>query len=440
MDSFQDLFQLACQYCQQNLSEVAYNLWIRDIEPRTFDGSVASLYVTSEFKKNILEEKYLSLLKDAFASVVGFEVEVKLLCPGDGASAPQGAAPQQQEEEEPGEYAYTFDTFIVGANNKFAHAASWAVATNPANSYNPLFIYGNSGLGKTHLINAICEEIRKNCPDFHIMYVKGEVFTNELIMAIRNNTTQEFREKYRLVDVLAVDDVQFIGGKESTQEEFFHTFNELYEGGKQILLTSDRPPKEIKTLEDRLRTRFEWGLLADIQPPDYETRIAIIRRKAELLQIEIPDDVAEYIANRLKNNIRQLEGVVKRLKALHQMMGTPPSILTAQSFIKEVLNDHQPIPMTVERIINEVARTYSVSGDDIRSVKRSSAISTARQVAMYIVREVTQMSMAAIGEEFGNRDHSTVVYAIRHIEARMEKDNHFKETVDDIIKNIRATS
>ena len=259
MDSFQDLFQLACQYCQQNLSEVAYNLWIRDIEPRTFDGSVASLYVTSEFKKNILEEKYLSLLKDAFASVVGFEVEVKLLCPGDGASAPQGAAPQQQEEEEPGEYAYTFDTFIVGANNKFAHAASWAVATNPANSYNPLFIYGNSGLGKTHLINAICEEIRKNCPDFHIMYVKGEVFTNELIMAIRNNTTQEFREKYRLVDVLAVDDVQFIGGKESTQEEFFHTFNELYEGGKQILLTSDRPPKEIKTLEDRLRTRFEWG-------------------------------------------------------------------------------------------------------------------------------------------------------------------------------------
>lgn len=437
MDSFQDLFQLACQYCQQNLSEVAYNLWIRDIEPRAFDGSVASLYVTSEFKKNILEEKYLPLLKEAFATVVGFEVEVKLLCPGDGVPA----APQPgSQEEEAGEYAYTFDTFIVGANNKFAHAASWAVATNPANSYNPLFIYGGSGLGKTHLIRAICEEIQKNHPEFHIIYTKGEVFANELINAIQTHATQEFREKYRLVDLLAVDDVQFIGGKESTQEEFFHTFNELYEGGKQILLTSDRPPKEIKTLEDRLRTRFEWGLLADIQPPDYETRIAIIRRKAELLQIQIPDDVVEYIANRLKNNIRQLEGVVKRLKALHQMMGTPPSILTAQSSIKEVLSDHQPIPMTVERIINEVARTYSVSGDDIRSVKRSSSVSTARQVAMYIVREVTQMSMAAIGEEFGNRDHSTVVYAIRHIENKMTKDTHFKETVDDIIKNIRATS
>ena len=436
MDSFQDLFQLACEYCQQHLSEVAYNLWIRDIEPKSFDGSVACLSVTSEFKKNILEEKYLSLLKEAFASVVGFDVEIKLLCPGSGAAAPPPAPPP----EDPGEYAYTFETFIVGPNNKFAHAASWAVATNPAKSYNPLFIYGDSGLGKTHLINAICEEIKVNRPAFHVLYVKGEEFTNELITAIRNNTTQEFHQKYRQVDVLAVDDIQFIGGKESTQEEFFHTFNELYESGRQIILTSDRPPKEIKTLELRLRSRFEWGLLADIQPPDYETRIAIIRRKAELLQIQIPDDVAEYIANRLKNNIRQLEGVVKRLKAFHQLMGSTPSILTAQSAIKEVLSDHQPIPMTVERIITEVARTYGVSGDDIRSSKRSSTISTARQVAMYIVREVTQMSMAAIGEEFGNRDHSTVVYATRQVERRMEKDTHFKETVDDIIKNIRATA
>ena len=437
MDSFADLFQLACQYCQQHLSEVAYNLWIRDIEPKSFDGSVASLYVTSEFKKNILEEKYLPLLKEAFAGVVGFDVEIRLLSPGDGG---EPAAPAAKGQEDPGEYAYTFDTFIVGPNNKFAHAASWAVATNPANSYNPLFIYGGAGLGKTHLINAICEEIRANRPAYHILYVKGEEFTNELITAIRNNTTQEFHQKYRQVDVLAVDDIQFIAGKESTQEEFFHTFNELYESGRQIILTSDRPPKEIKTLEDRLRTRFEWGLLADIQPPDYETRIAIIRRKAELLHIQIPDDVAEYIANRLKNNIRQLEGVVKKLKAFHQLMGSTPSILTAQSAIKDVLSDHQPIPMTVERIITEVARTYGVSGDDIRSSKRSSTISTARQVAMYIVREVTQMSMAAIGEEFGNRDHSTVVYATRQVEKRMEKDTHFKETVDDIIKNIRASS
>lgn len=435
MDSFQDLFDLACQYCRQHLSEVAYNLWIRDIEPKNFDGSVASLYVTSQFKKNILEEKYLPLLREAFSAVVGFDIDVRLLSPEDCGG--ESKAPPQ---EETGEYAYTFDTFIVGPSNKFAHAASWAVATNPANSYNPLFIYGGSGLGKTHLINAVCEEIRENHPAFTILYVKGEEFTNELITAIRNGTTQQFHEKYRQADVLAVDDVQFIAGKESTQEEFFHTFNELYQGSKQIILTSDRPPKEIKTLEDRLRTRFEWGLLADIQPPDYETRIAIIHRKAELIHINIPDDVAEYIANRLKNNIRQLEGVVNRLKAFQQLIGSPPSILTAQSAIKDILNDHQPIPMTVERIVTEVARTYAVSGEDIRSGKRSSTISTARQVAMYIVREVTQMPMSAIGEEFGNRDHSTVVYATKQVEKRMEKDSHYRETVEDIIKNIRATS
>ena len=435
MDSFEDLFQLACQYCQQHLSEVAYNLWIRDIEPKSFDGSVACLYVTSQFKKNILEEKYLPLLREAFAAVVGFDIEIRLMCPEDC-----GSAPPPPPQEETGEYAYTFDTFIVGPSNKFAHAASWAVASNPANSYNPLFIYGGSGLGKTHLINAVCEEIKKNNPGFTILSVKGEEFTNELITAIRNGTTQQFHAKYRQADVLAVDDVQFIAGKESTQEEFFHTFNELYQSSKQIILTSDRPPKEIKTLEDRLRTRFEWGLLADIQPPDYETRIAIIHRKAELIHIHIPDDVAEYIANKLKNNIRQLERVVNRLKAFQQLIGSPPSILTAQSAIKDILNEHQPIPMTVERIVTEVARTYSVTGEDIRSGKRSSTISTARQVAMYIVREITQMSMSTIGEEFGNRDHSTVVYATKQVEKRMERDSHYRETVEDIIKNIKATS
>jgi chromosomal replication initiator protein len=437
MDSFQDVFDLACQYCQQHLSEVAYNLWIKDIEPVDFDGSVASLYVSSEFKKNILEEKYLPLLKEALATVLGFEVEVRFT---SGESKKPAPAPLPTEDLG-GDYAYTFDTFIVGPSNKFAHAASWAVATNPANSYNPLFIYGGSGLGKTHLICAICEEIKRTRPNFNILYVKGEEFTNELISAIANKSPQDtraFHEKYRMADVLAVDDIQFIGGKESTQEEFFHTFNELYQNGKQIILTSDRPPKEIKTLEERLRTRFEWGLLADIQPPDYETRIAIIRRKAELLNIQVPDDVAEYIANRLKNNIRQLEGAVKKLKAYQQLAGSPPSILIAQSAIKDILSDHQPIPMTVERIITEVARTYGVAAEDIRSQKRSSAISVARQVSMYIVREVTQMSMSSIGEEFGNRDHSTVVYAIRQVQKTMEKDTHFKETVDDIVKNIRA--
>ncbi len=445
MNSFQEVFEMACRYCQEDLSEVAYNLWIKDIEPVRFDGTTAYLFVRSDFKKSIVEEKYLPLLKKSMAKAFGFDVDVVIDCDEQqnpapaftgGDSQPAGGVPSSN-----GEYDYTFSTFIVGPSNKFAHAASWAVANKPAQAYNPLFIYGQSGLGKTHLMYAICDEIRQNHPEYNIIYVKGEEFTNELINAIAQNDareTQAFHERYRSADVLAMDDVQFIGGKESTQEEFFHTFNTLFHAGKQIILTSDRPPKEIKTLEDRLRTRFEWGLLADIQPPDYETRIAIIRRKAELLGIDIPEDVAEYVANRLKNNIRQLEGVVKKLKAYKQLAGTSPTILIAQSAIKDILSDHQPIPMTVERIITEVARTYGVSPEDIRSSKRSSNISVARQVSMYIVREVTGMSMSAIGDEFGGRDHSTVVYATQQVQKMMEKDTRFRETVGDIIKNIRA--
>ncbi|MEG2073517.1 MAG: chromosomal replication initiator protein DnaA [Angelakisella sp.] len=443
MDSFREVFDLACKYCRAELSEVAYNLWIADIDPIGFDGSTVYLFIRTEFKKSIVEEKYLPLLGSAFESVLGFPVEIKFSCE-ETLAAP---IPEPGEEPAPyvpgalpfgGEYEYTFDTFIVGSSNKFAHAASWAVASNPAKAYNPLFIYGDSGLGKTHLVCAICEEVKKNNPTFNILYVKGEEFTNELINAISHHETNTFHEKYRAADMLAVDDIQFIGGKESTQEEFFHTFNTLFHGGKQIVLTSDRPPKEIKTLEDRLRTRFEWGLLADIQAPDFETRVAIIRRKAELLNFVIPDDVSEYIANRLKNNIRQLEGVVKKMKAYKQLAGSNPTILLAQSAIKDILSDHQPLPMTVDRIITEVARTYGVTPEEVRSSKRSSMISVARQVAMYIIREVTPMSMADIGEEFNNRDHSTVVYACQQVQKNMVKDSHYKETVDDIVKNIRT--
>ena len=336
-----------------------------------------------------------------------------------------------------GEYAYTFDTFIVGSSNKFAHAAAMAVATNLSSNYNPLFIHGPSGLGKTHLLMAICNEVNRNHPDLKILYVQGEEFTNELIDAIRNENTAGFHDKYRSADVLLVDDIQFIAGKESTQEEFFHTFNTLWQAGKQIVLTSDRPPREIRTLEERLRTRFEWGLMADISAPDFETRIAIIRRKAELLDFEIPDDVAQYIANRIKSNIRQLEGAVKKLKAYKLMIGASPSIALAQNAIKDILNDNQPVAITVERIIDEVSRTFGVSSADIRSNRRTAAISNARQVAIYIVREVTQMSMAAIGQEFGGRDHSTIVYANSQVEKQMASDRKYKETIEDIIKNIR---
>ena len=460
MESFKELFEMVKEYTRQyvidshELSEIAYQVWIKSLEPVSFDGNTAVLFIKAEFMKKIVEEKYLGLLNRAFEAVVGFPVQIEIRCETSGQSdRSEGTASVQTSSASPvlpsysqeeidmnsqgGEYEYTFSTFIVGSSNKFAQAACRAVAQNPANAYNPLFIYGGSGLGKTHLLYAIAAEIKENRPNTNVIYVKGEEFTNELIAAIGAESTKEFHDKYRQADVLLVDDIQFIGGKESTQEEFFHTFNSLYQAGKQIVLTSDRPPKEIKTLEERLRTRFEWGLIADIQPPDFETRIAIIKRKAELLDLDIPNVVEEYIANHVKNNIRQLEGVVKKLNAYNKLAQTPPSILLAQSAIREILTDNQPIPVTVERIISEVGRTFGVSAEDIRSSKRSSQISNARQIAMYVIREITQMSMAAIGNEFGDRDHSTVVYATGQVVKNMKQDTKYKETVEDIIKNIR---
>lgn len=333
MDSFAELFALVLDLCKNQISDVAFNLWLKDIIPLRLEGSAAFLQVNSEFKMNIIREKYTSILKSAFETTLGFPVDVIITCETPQPAEKPAGPPPSDAAAVNGEYDYTFDTFIVGSSNKFAHAASLAVAANPANAYNPLFIYGGSGLGKTHLLYAICAEIRKNRPNYNIIYVKGDEFANDIITAIRDQRTAEFRERYRKADVLLVDDIQFIGGKESTQEEFFHTFNTLYESNKQIVLASDRPPKEIKTLEDRLRTRFEWGLLADIQIPDFETRIAIIRRKAQLLDIQMPDDVAEYIANRLKTNIRQLEGTVKKLKAYKLLQGTNPSIKIGRAHV-----------------------------------------------------------------------------------------------------------
>ena len=449
MESFTEVFSMVTSLCQKEISDTAYNLWIACIEPVGFDGKTATLYVRSPFQRKIILEKYLTLLEKSFENVLGFHIDIQILSEESGPTAAAAAAklygdelPQLTNDEvekstQGGEYAYTFDTFIVGQSNKFAHAASIAVATNPSGTYNPLFIHGGSGLGKTHLLGAICSEITNSHPEMNIIYVQGEEFTNELINAIKTETTYAFHEKYRKADVLLVDDIQFIGGKESTQEEFFHTFNSLYQDGKQIVLTSDRPPREIKTLEERLRTRFEWGLMADVSPPDFETRIAIIRRKAELLRFDVPDDVAEYIANRIKNNIRQLEGAVKKLKAYQLMVGASPSISIAQNAIKDILNDNQPVAITVERIVEEVGRTFGVMPADIRSNKRAAQISLARQVSVYVVREITQMSMAAIGAEFGGRDHSTIVYAVNQMDKMMANDKKFRETVEDIIKNIR---
>ena len=444
MDSFEELFSMVKEYCKTQMTEVAYKIWIKDIAPVSFDNDSVVLGVSSDFKKNIVTEKYKALLSKGFEQTLGFPVEVNIEVADDDSQKQPEPVPEVQGVKnvspllDSGDYDYTFDTFIVGSSNKFAHAAALAVATHDTRNYNPLFIHGDSGLGKTHLLFAIMNEVKNRKPNSFVVYVKGEQFTNELIAAIKNQTTPEFREKYRKADYLLVDDIQFIAGRDSTQEEFFHTFNTLYESGKQIVLTSDRPPKEIKTLEDRLRTRFEMGLMADIQPADFETRIAIIQRKAELLHMDMPLDVEEYIANNLKSNIRQLEGAVKNIKANSLIYENKPvTILMAQNAIRDILNDSQPVPVTIGKIITEVARTFNVSEQDIKSNKRAANISRARQVAMYVIKDITQMSMAAIGDEFGGRDHSTVVYAISQTEKAMKTDSRLRETIEDITKNVK---
>ncbi|MCI6639433.1 MAG: chromosomal replication initiator protein DnaA [Pygmaiobacter massiliensis] len=436
MDSFDEVFTAVKEYCRERLAEATYRVFIQDLTPLSFEGGVVTISARTDFLKKIVDERYQPLIKDGFRTLLGFDVDLEFVVPKAAAAAAAESVPVPAAPA--GSYAFTFENFIVGSTNRFAHAAAQAVAANPSGAYNPLVIYGDSGLGKTHLLNAIRIEISRNFPDYNIVYVDGEAFTNEIISAIRNSSTADFHQKYRAADVLFVDDIQFIAGKESTQEEFFHTFNTLYNAGKQIVLATDRPPKEIKSLEDRIRTRMEWGLIADIQPPDFETRVAIIRRKADLLGLDISDEVAEYIANNLKNNIRQLEGAVKKLNAYYTLEGIPPVVGAAQNAIKDILSESQPVPVTIEKIISEVARTYNISPADIRSMKRSSNVSEARQTSMYAIQEITGMTRQEIGREFGGRDHSTVVYAIKQVKKQMEKDPRYKEVVEDIIKNART--
>lgn len=438
MDSFNDAWELICSYCQSKITDVAYKTWISRITPYKldFDNNTAYLIVPNDFHRQTINRCYLPLLNEAFEAIFQNRFIISLKTPEEA----DIAAPEKKETTSEGisNYEFTFDTFIVGSSNKFAHAACLAVATNPSKAYNPLFLYGNSGLGKTHLLYAIGNEIKKNNPEMNICYIKGDDFTNELIESLRLSKMHEFRKKYRNADVLLVDDVQFIGGKESTQEEFFHTFNALHEAHKQIVLTSDRPPKEIRTLEDRLRTRFEQDLIADIQPPDFETRIAIIKRKAELIDIELSNEICEFIAKKLKANIRQLEGTVKKLKAKSLLNNEKPTLTSVQEVISDVLNNDVPPEVTVERIIDEVARTYGVKPEGIRSQKNKSAnISMARHIAIYITREMTTLTVTSIGEEFGGRHYSTVIYSLQKVEKMIQKDSKVKELIDDTIKNIR---
>lgn len=436
MDSFNETWNQITDYCKENVTEVAYKTWFERIEPVSidFDNKTVILSVPNDFHKQTIEKFYKPIIDEALKGLFGTTVEIELSVANEDIKK----TTINNENEENTDYELTFDNFVVASSNRFAHAAAQAVAAQPGKQhYNPLFIYGNSGLGKTHLLKAISKEIHKNFSDYNIVYIKGDEFTNEMIEAIRSSTTAVFHEKYRYADVFLVDDIQFIGGKGTSQEEFFHTFNTLYESNKQIILTSDRPPKEILALEDRLKTRFEWGLTADIQPPNFETRIAIILRKAESIGITIPENVCDYIAGKLKNNIRQLEGAVKKVKAFHVLEKMPINISTAQLAISDIINNNQPTPVTVEKIVEEVGRTFGVTSEDIYSQNRKATISSARQIAMYIVKEITQISMVEIGEKFGGRDHSTVVYAIKQVDEKIKTDTDIKAKISDITKNIR---
>lgn len=415
------------------LSPTVISTWFDDAEVVELTDQKLVLYSPSEFRKDIIETRCATYIQDAMQELFDMKVEVQVLTTDEmEAYRTKGKKPSFIEYNP----QFTFDRFVVGPSNRFAHAAAIAVANKPAEAYNPLFIYGPSGLGKTHLLYAIAGEINFRHPEYNIIYIKGDQFTNELIQAVQQGRNVEFRNKYRNADLFLVDDVQFIAGKDSTQEEFFHTFNNLYENHKQIVLTSDRSPSELLRLEDRLKTRFEWGLIADINPPDYETRMAIILNKSKTLGMEIPNDVCSYIAENITTNIRQIEGTVKKIKAYRDLTGMEINVPNVTRAIKDMYKGKADTLPTPKLIISEVGRFYSIDEATIRGTLKNKGTAEARQVAMYLIRKMTNLSLPDIGREFG-RDHSTVLHSVRKMEGALANSkNPLNDTIRDITANI----
>ena len=437
-------------------SETAVDLWFGDITVVAYesfesddDTDILTLGLSSDVKFRIVKDKHLKSIKDAFARFLGFEIEVNLIKTGSATSAsamatPIPAEPPKEEIIEQAikggvmpiyNFEYTFENFIVGSTNKFAHAACVSVANHPATNYNPLFIYGNSGLGKTHLLCAIINRLKQNNPNVKIIYTKGEDFTNQMIACLTNNTMKDFRDKYRKCDVLLIDDIQFIAGKVAIQEEFFHTFNALFEEKKQIILTSDRPPRDIKTLEDRLKSRFEWGLLADIEPPDLELRIAIIKKKAEQIHLTIPNDVLTFLGENLRSNIRQIEGAIKKLGAIFFISGRAITMEVAHDCISELLGGAEPVNVTVEKIFTSVFNKYGISKEDLTGKKRNKEIARARHITIFLIREMTEMSYKNISKLF-DRDHSTVLASFNLITRENYLDKELNYEISELRKEI----
>ena len=401
------------------------------------------MQVKESFLKEIIEKRHLPLIRTAIKMVTKNEYDIMITTEEEqNAGNLHNLAAEKPAENELARNLnpkYVFDSFVVGNSNRMAHAASLAVAESPAQAYNPLFLYGNSGLGKTHLMHSIGHFILDRNPQAKVLYVTSETFTNELINSIQNNKNEEFRNKYRNIDVLMIDDIQFISKKEGTQEEFFHTFNALYESNKQIIISSDRPPKEIKTLEDRLRSRFEWGLIADVQPPDYETRIAILKKKAERDNLTVPDDVMAYIAKNIASNIRELEGALTRIVAFATLTNQDISIALAENSLKDIFSENSATPLTPELIQQVVAEYYNIRVEDIQGSKKPKNIAFPRQVSMYLCRKLLDISLPKIGESFGGRDHTTVIYAISKIEKQLESDEGLQKTVHALEKEIKES-
>lgn len=447
MNTVTELWDNVLDYIKSKINDTVYSVWFEKIKMISFQSGTATLLFPTAFTKDTVYHEYDKLIHEAFKAICGFDCKIEYLSNDDGYIESNNNL-SKVDIEDLKNSNFTFDNFISGPSNKFAYTAAKAVAANPGgilndglnvSDYNPLFIYGASGLGKTHLLNAISYEVSAKFPDLVIKYVSAEEFTNEFIAALGNNTVNEFHEKYRNnIDVFLVDDIQFIAGKTQTEEEFFHTFNALVDNGKQVVLTSDRPPKEIHSLTDRLRSRFISGLLADIQTPEFETRCAIIKRKAQLLNFKIDDNVVEFIADKIKSNIRQLEGITNKLHAMCTFgEQITPTIAIAQSAIKDIIvNDIPPLPVTIKRVVDEVSRTTGVSVEDIYSKKRTANIANARKMSFYIIRNVTDMSYSAIGEEF-KKDHTTVMYNIEEMEKIIANNSTLNSQVLDIINNIK---
>ena len=433
MNSLEDIWQAIMETLSHSLTQTAMTTWFNDCKPIEIVNNRFVICAASDFKRNIIRDRYGDLLRAALVDIFSSDFEITVLTPDELSDYKQE---REAENGLPEMAGYTFDHFVVGPSNQFAHAAAIAVANNPGKVYNPLFIYGNSGLGKTHLLLSIGQAIHHSMPTMSLAYIKGDGFINDMVKALKIGEMEEFRNKYRNVDLLLFDDIQFVAGKESTQEEFFHTFNAIYEAGHQIVVTSDRPPMEMPLLDDRLRTRFEGGLMADIQPPNVETRIAIITNKATQLGMVLSNDVTTYIAESLTSNVRQIEGVVKRLTAYKDLMNDEITISSVKRAIKDVIRVGNYIP-TPESIISETARYFGFTAEDLTGTNQTKDITKSRQISMYLIRSLTNLSLPDIGNLF-NRNHSTVLTSIRKVEKLLVTDKDMPATIRNITSNINS--